>query len=197
MKRSTIALLLLTLLTSIWILSACTKPSKEWWLEMKYLDETQLTDYQLNMPITIGDDNSLSGSGMLEIRQLIEGETTGFPECEVGETNGVRVRGEITVIGSFLNDKMQVESLEPSGGPGDFSLVYYCVKDGVERDMKNYTLESNSIVSQVFSDTVIDALYIFSEGMIKYPMDPVNKFSGQDDQGFSFILHKGTLPEAK
>jgi hypothetical protein len=197
MKRSSFALFFLSLLVSTLILSACTKLSREWWLELKYVDETRLTDYRLNIPITIGDDNSLSGSGMLEIRQLIEGETTGFPECEVGETNGVRVRGEITVIGSYRDGKIQVESLEPSGGPGDFSLVYYCVKDGVERDMKNYTLESNSIVSQVFSDTVIEALYIFSEGMLKYPMDPVNKFSGQDDQGFSFILHKGTLPEAK
>jgi hypothetical protein len=194
MKRSRIALLLLTLLTSVWILSACSKPAKEWWLEMKYLDETRLVDYRLNMPITIEDDNSLSGNGMLEIRQLIKGDTTGFPECEAGETNGVRVRGEITVIGTYRNDKIQVESLEPTGGPGDFSLVYYCVKDNVERDMKNFTLESNSLASQVFSDAVMDALYIFSEGMLKYPMDPVNKFSGQDDQGFSFILHKGKLP---
>jgi hypothetical protein len=197
MKRSTITLVLLTLFVSTWIMSACTKPTKEWWLELKYLDETRLTDYRLNMPITIGDDNSLSGSGMLEIRQLIEGDTTGFPACEAGETNGVRVQGEITVIGSFGNGKILVESLEPTGGPGDFSLVYYCVKDDVERDMKNFTLESNSMVSQVFSDAVINALYIFSEGMLKYPMDPVNKFSGQDGQGFSFILHKGILPKSK
>ncbi|GEM_PF-5662693 len=197
MKRSTIALFLLTLLTSVWILSACSKPAKEWWLELKYQDETQLTDYRLNMPIAIGDDNSLSGNGMLEIRQLIEGETTGFPECEAGETNGIKVRGEITVIGSYRDAKIYVESLEPTGGPGDFALVYYCVKDDVERDVKNFTLESNSTVSQVFSDAVIDALYIFSEGMLKFPMDPVNNFSGQDDQGFSFILHKGRMPETK
>lgn len=197
MKRSTLALLLLTLVTSVWILSACTKPSKEWWLEMKYLNETRLTDYRLNMPITIEEYNSLSGLGMLEVRQLIEGETTGFPECEAGETNGVRVRGEITLIGSYRDGRILVESLEPTGGPGTFSLVYYCVKDDVERDIKNFTLESNSTVSQVFSDAVIDALFIFSEGMLKFPMDPVNGFSGQDDQGFSFILHKGKLPESK
>ena len=164
---------------------------------MKYLDEIRLIDYRLDLPITIEEDNSLSGSGMLEVRQLIEGETTGFPECEAGETNGVRVRGEITLIGSYRDGKIRVESLEPTGGPGTFALVYYCVKDDVERDIKNFTLESNSTVSQVFSDAVIDALYIFSEGMLKFPMDPVNKFSGQDDQGFSFILHKGKLPESK
>jgi hypothetical protein len=197
MKRSTIALLLLTLLSSMWILSACTKLSKEWWLEMKYVDETRLTDYRLNMPITIEENNTLSGLGMLEVRQLIEGETTGFPECLAGETNGVRVRGEITLIGSYRDGKILVESLEPTAGPGSFSLVYYCVKDDVERDIKNYTLESNSTVSQVFSDAVIDALLIFSEGMLKFPMDPVNGFSGQDDQGFSFILHKGKLPKSK
>ena len=197
MKRSSLALLFLTLFVSTLMLSACSKQAKVWWLELKYLDETRMIDYRLNMPITIEEDNSLSGSGMLEVRQLIEGVTTGFPECEVGETNGVRVRGEITLIGSYRDGKILVESLEPTGGPGTFALVYYCVKDDVERDVKNFTLESNSTVSQVFSNAVIDALDIFSQGMLKYPMDLVNKFSGQDDQGFSFILHKGKLPESK
>jgi hypothetical protein len=111
MKRSAITLTLLILLISTWTLSACSTPAKEWWVEMKYLDETRLIDYRLNMPISIEEDNSLSGSGMLEVRQLIEGETSGFPECEAGETNGVRVRGEITLIGSYRDGKILVESL--------------------------------------------------------------------------------------
>ena len=197
MKRSTIALLLLTLLITMWILPACTKPTNKWWLELKYLDETQMTDYRLNIPITIEEDNSLSGLGMLEVRQLIVGDATGFPQCLAGETNGVRVRGEITVYGSYRDGKIRVESLEPTGGPGDFSLVYYCVKDDVERDIKTYNLASNSTAGHVFSDTVVEALYVFSEGMLKFPMDRVDGFSGQDDQGFTFILHQGELPEPK
>ncbi len=192
MKRIIILAVLLGLL-----FTGCNQQTKEWWLELKYQNETQLTDYRLNMPINILEDNTLSGLGILEVRQLIEGDTTGFPECLAGETNGVRVRGEIAVIGSFRDGKILVESLEPTGGPGSFSLVYFCAKNDVERDVKIYNLTSETTSGQLFMDTVVQALFVFSEGMLKFPMNPTDKFSGQDDQGFSFILHRGTLPETK
>jgi len=197
MKQSTIALLFLTLLTAMLILPACTKPTNDWWLEMKYVDASQKTDYRLNMPITIQEDNTLSGLGILEVHQLIEGDTTGYPECLAGETNGVRVRGEIMAIGSYRDEKILVESLEPTGGPESFSYIFYCAKDGVERDVKVFNLKLDTPAGQIFSNYIIDALYVFSDGMLKFPMDPENKFSGQDDQGFTFILHQGKLPESE
>ncbi|MGB8251769.1 MAG: hypothetical protein WCF08_01025, partial [Anaerolineaceae bacterium] len=179
------------------LLPACKKQTNEWWLEMKYLGATQLTDYRLNMSITIKEDNTLSGLGILEVRQLIEGDLTGYPECLAGETNGVRVRGEIMVIGSYRDEKILVESLEPTGGPESFSYIFYCAKNGIERDVKVFNLRLDTPAGQMFSNYIIDALYIFSDGMLKFPMDPVDEFSDQDDQGFSFILHQGKMPESE
>lgn len=197
MKKSAILLISLTLLVTMIFLPACNQLSKTWWLELSYANEDQKAYYQMNLPITIEEDNTLSGMGILEARQLVEGDTTGFPECLAGETNGIRVQGEIIVIGTYRNEKILVESLEPTGGPGAFSLIYYCVKDEVERDVKIYKLDSGSTVGQVFANTVIDALYVFSEGMLKFPMDPVDQFSGHDEEGFTFLLHQGNLPESK
>ncbi len=197
MKKPAIILLSLALLVTMIFLSACDQSSSVWWLEMNYLDETQQTDYRLNMPITIEEDNSLSGLGILEVRKLVEGDTTGFPECVVGEVNGIRLRGEIMVIGEYRDDHVLVQSLEPTGGPESFSYIFYCTKDHVERNVKVFNLKLDTPAGQVFSNYIIDALYVFSEGMLQNPMDPVDDFSNHDEHGFSFVLHKGELPESK
>ncbi|MCK7581580.1 MAG: hypothetical protein MZV65_42085 [Chromatiales bacterium] len=101
------------------------------------------------------------------------------------------------VIGEFRDGHVLVQSLEPTGGPESFSYIFYCVKDDVERNVKVFDLKLDTPAGQAFSNYIIDALYIFSEGMFQYPLDPIDEFSGQDGHGFTFIFHAGTLPESK
>jgi hypothetical protein len=197
MKRSASLLFYTTLLLTTLLLPACNKKADIWWLEMNYVDTTGTITYNMNMPITILEDDTLSGLGTLVVRQLIVQNISGLPKCLSGETNGLRVQGEITLIGNYSDGKILVESLEPTGGPGIFSYVYYCLNNNVERDVKAFKLDPNTSSGQLISNEIINALYVFSEGMLKFPMDPEDELTGQDDQGFSFVLHQGNLPESE
>ncbi|MCK7581585.1 MAG: hypothetical protein MZV65_42110 [Chromatiales bacterium] len=158
---------------------------------MKYLDETQQTDYRLNMPITIEEDNSLSGLGILEVRKLVEGVDTTASECVAGETNGIRAAGEVMVIGELEMGTSWCKSLGADRWTRKLLVYLYCVNtDDVERNVKVFNLKLDTPAGQAFSNYIIDALYIFSEGMLQNPMDPVDDFSNHNDHGFSLYYIK-------
>lgn len=185
------------LIVVILVLTSCTKTSNDWWLEANYQNTANNTDYRMIVPFVLPAEGEFTGTGTLEVRDGSLTPSVALIQCTNEETSRARAVGQIKFIAIYQDNKIVVESLEPIGTIDAFSLVYYCNKDGSERDIRNSPINTQIQIGYEAANVVLNSFFVFTDALVILKLEPTDGFSGQDDKGFTYRLHKGILPEER